>query len=1001
MIGETISHYRILEKLGSGGMGVVYKAQDTRLDRAVALKFLPDNLLHDALALQRFRREVYAASKLNHAGICTIYEADEENGRPFIAMEFIAGETLGQYIHGEPLSVERILTLGIQIADALSVAHAEGIIHRDIKPANIYVTKRGQAKVLDFGLAKLALKSGVVGEEYDATSSSAQEAMSIVGVISGTPSYMSPEQIRGDDLDARTDVFSFGLLLYEMATGKQAFSGNTGGAVIEMILMRAPAGVRSLNPAVPEALEAIINKALNKDTAQRYQNAAELCADLQAVKRALDSGQTVTSWIVAQPRTAEGVAGASPTGSIPAVAASAPNSSGAAIAATVPTTPTVTVAGSSSWNYKWIAIGLASALVFVAAIGGWLYNTRKTHALGETDTIVVADFINKTGDAVFDDTLRQGLAAQLQQSPFLNLLSEQKIQQMLLLMGKPADARLTPEIARDLCQRAGSKVYLSGSIATLGSQYVIGVNAVNCRTGDSLARQQVTADNKEGVLKALDTATTALRATLGESLKTIQKLDTPIEQATTPSLEALQAYSLGRKVMLGQADYDAAVPLLQRATALDPKFAMAYGLLGTCYSNLGEKNLSAENTEKSYTLRGHVSEWEKFYIESHYHSYVTGDLEKARTVYELWSQTYPRDSIPPRNLGVIYQTLGQYEKSLAKTREGIQLTPAAPEGYANLVDVLSHLNRFDEARSVAKEALAKKLDAPDLHFYLYNLSFLRKDADGMAKEVAWAAGKPGKENILSYLEAEATAYSGQLGKAREYSRDAVASAKRTEQKEIAARCEAAAALREATFGNAAEAKRGAAATLALSNGRDVQYIAALAVAMAGDTMQAEISSEDLAKRFPQDTIVQFNYLPTLRAQIALSHGGNGAGNGTGNGMKAVEDLKPAVAYELGAPGNSIFSMSMYPVYVRGLAYLDARQGTLAAAEFQKMVDQPGVVISESIGSLAHLGLARAYAMVGDSARAKKEYEQFFKLWKDADEDVPVLKDAKAEYGKLG
>src|SRR5271163_4128551 len=577
MIGETISHYRILEKLGSGGMGVVYKAQDTRLDRAVALKFLPDNLLHDALALQRFRREVYAASKLNHAGICTIYEADEENGRPFIAMEFIDGETLSHYIHGEPLSVERILTLGIQIADALSVAHAEGIIHRDIKPANIYVTKRGQAKVLDFGLAKLALKSGVVGEEYDATSSSAQEAMSIVGVISGTPSYMSPEQIRGDDLDARTDVFSFGLLLYEMATGKQAFSGNTGGAVIEMILMRAPAGVRSLNPAVPEALEAIINKALNKDTAQRYQNAAELCADLQAVKRALDSGQTVTSWIVAQPRTAEGVEGASPTGSSAAVAATA---SSAAIASTIPTAPTVTIAGSSSWNYKWIAIGLAGALVLAAAIGGWLYNTRKTHALGETDTIVVADFTNKTGDAVFDDTLRQGLAAQLQQSPFLNLLSEQKIQQMLLLMGKPADARLTPEIARDLCQRAGSKVYLSGSIATLGSQYVIGVNAVNCRTGDSLARQQVTADNKEGVLKALDTATTKLRETLGESLKTIQRLDTPIEQATTPSLEALQAYSMGRKNMLGKADYTAAIPLFERSIQLDPNFAMAYATLG-------------------------------------------------------------------------------------------------------------------------------------------------------------------------------------------------------------------------------------------------------------------------------------------------------------------------------------------------------------------------------------------------------------------------------------
>src|SRR5271154_4706911 len=730
MIGETISHYRILEKLGAGGMGVVYKAQDTRLDRAVALKFLPDNLLHDALALQRFRREVYAASKLNHAGICTIYEADEENGRPFIAMEFIDGETLSHYIHGEPLSVERILTLGIQIADALSVAHAEGIIHRDIKPANIYVTKRGQAKVLDFGLAKLALKSGVVGEEYDAASSSAQEAMSIVGVISGTPSYMSPEQIRGDDLDARTDVFSFGLLLYEMATGKQAFSGSTGGAVIEMILMRAPAGGRSLNPAVPEALEAIINKALNKDATQRYQNAAELCADLQAVKRALDSGQTVTSWIVARPRTAEVVEGASPTGSSAAVAASAAaaasasgvaNELGAAIASTA---PTVTVAGSSSWNYKWIAIGLAGALVFAAAISGWLYNTRKTHALGETDTIVVADFTNKTGDAVFDDTLRQGLAAQLQQSPFLNLLSEAKIQQTLLLMGKPADAKLTPEIARDVCQRAGSKAYLGGSISNLGSQYVIGINAVNCQTGDALAVQQVTADSKEGVLKALDSATTKLRETLGESLRSIRNLDTPIEQATTPSLEALQAYSLGRKTMLGKGDYTAAVPMFERAIALDTRFAMAYALLGTCYSNLGEKNLAEENTQHSYALRGAVSEWERFYIESHYHHFVTGDLEKARQAYELWAQTYPRDTVPPQNLGVIYQLLGQYDKSLAQTQAAVQLAPQVATLQANLVETLTRLNRFGDARAAADETAAKKIDSPDLRYYEYNLSFL-------------------------------------------------------------------------------------------------------------------------------------------------------------------------------------------------------------------------------------------------------------------------------------
>jgi eukaryotic-like serine/threonine-protein kinase len=963
MIGQTVSHYRVLEKLGAGGMGVVYKAQDLRLDRAVALKFLPDNLLNDPLALERFRREVQAASALNHPGICTIYDAGEEGGKPFIAMEFIDGEALSQFIHGKPLGVEQILMLGIQLADALSVAHAQGIIHRDIKPANIYVTRRGQAKVLDFGLAKLTQKSGTIGAEGGAEASA--NTTSIVGVISGTPSYMSPEQIRGDDLDARTDVFSLGLLLYEMATGQKAFSGNTGGVVIEAILTRTPTAIRSINPEIPEELEAVINKAVSKDISQRYQSAAELCADLQVVKRGLDTGHTVASMI-------------SPSVS-------------AAIASGAESQTTKTSGGFARW--KWAVGGGLAAAAIVVALGTWLRTERRTHALEETDTIVVADFTNKTGDAVFDDTLRQGLAAELQQSPFLSLVSEQKVQQTLQMMGMPADAKLTPELARVVCQRAASKAYLSGSISTLGSQYVIGINAVNCQTGNYLARQQVTADNKEGVLKALDSATVKLRETLGESLKTIQKLDTPIEEATTPSLEALQAYSLGRKMMMGKGDYRAAVPLFQRATTLDPKFAMAYGLLGTCYSNLGEANLAAEDTEKSYKLRGHVSEWEKFYIESHFYHFVTGDLEKAQQAYETWAQTYPREYVPPGNLGVIYQTLGQYEKALTNIREAIRLGPAVAIHYANLVNTYTRMNRFDEAHSVANDAISKKLESPDLHYYTYNLDFLRGDTEGMAKEIGWSTGKPGKDTILIYLEAETAAYAGQLGKARELSRAAVASAQQVNEKEIAARCESAAALREAVFGNPTEAKREAAATLAFSNGRDAQYVAALAVAIAGDSEQAQISADDLAKRFPQDTLVQFNYLPSLRAQVLLNH--------PGEGLKAVEALKPSIPYEYGAPGNSIFSISMYPVYLRGMAYLDARQGAQAAAEFQKIIDRPGTVIGEPIGPLAYLGLGRAYAMSGDSSKAKTAYQGFFKLWKSADVDVPVLKAAKAEYSKLG
>jgi tetratricopeptide (TPR) repeat protein len=962
MIGQTISHYRVLEKLGAGGMGVVYKAQDLRLDRAVALKFLPDNLLNDSLALERFRREVQAASALNHPGICTIYDAGEEGGKPFIAMEFIDGETLTQFIHGKPLGVEQILLLGIQLSDALSVAHGQGIIHRDIKPANIYVTRRGQAKVLDFGLAKLTQKAGTIGGEGGGA---AQTTTSIVGVISGTPSYMSPEQIRGDDLDARTDVFSLGLLLYEMATGQKAFSGNTGGVVIEAILTRPPVGVRTLNPEIPVELEAVIAKATAKDATQRYQSAAEVCADLQAVKRGLDTGHTVASLV--SPAISEAVARAA------AAEAAAAKAGG-------------------TGYYKWVAMGAATA-VLLAGLGGWLHYSRKAQALGETDTIVVGDFINKTGDSVFDDTLRQGLAAQLQQSPFLSLVSEQKVEQSLQLMGLPADAKLTPDLARSVCQRSGSKAYLSGSISKLGTQYVIGVNAANCQTGDSLGRQQVTADNKEGVLKALDTATTNLRASLGESLKTIHKLDTPIEEATTPSLEALQAYSLGRKMMIGNGDYSGAATLFQRAATLDPKFAMAYGLLGTCYNNLGEENLAAENTERSYKLRSHVSEWERFYIESHYHHFVTGDLVKAQSAYELWAQTYPREYVPPGNLGVIELTLGQYDKALTHIHEAIRLAPAVSIHYANLVNTYMRLDRFDEARGAATDAIGKKADSPDLHYYLYNLAFVRRDAEGMSKELTWSAGKPGKDNIVKYLAAEATAYEGKLEKARELSREAVSASQQVDEKEIAARSESVAALREALFGNGAEAKRRAAATLALSNTRDAQYVAALAVAIAGDSEQAQISADDLAKRFPQDTLVQYNYLPTLRAQILL--------NRPGDGLRAVEALKIATPYEFGAPGNSIFSISMYPVYLRGMAYLDAGQGPQAAAEFQKILDRPGTVVSEPIGALAYLGAARGYAMSGDATKAKKAYKDFLELWKNADGDVPVLKAAKEEYGKLG
>jgi DNA-binding winged helix-turn-helix (wHTH) protein/tetratricopeptide (TPR) repeat protein len=638
------------------------------------------------------------------------------------------------------------------------------------------------------------------------------------------------------------------------------------------------------------------------------------------------------------------------------------------------------------WN--WI-LGVTTVVTLAVASAGAFFYMRKAHTLSEKDTIVLADFANSTGDSVFDGTLREGLAVQLAQSPFLNIVSDDKLSETLRFMGQAPDAGLTPAIARDLCQRVGSRAFLSGSIANLGTQYVLGISAVNCRTGNVLAQELVTADSKERVLRVLGEAAAKIRAKLGESLSTVEKLDTSLEQATTSSLEALQAYSLGVKTKEQMGGNAASVPFYQRAIRLDPNFAMAYGALAASYYNLGEATLAAESSKKAYELRDRVSELEKLHIEGHYFVLVTGDLEKARQVYELWTQIYPRHTVPPNNLAGIYRNLGQYDRVLAEMRESVRLDPADDQIYANLVDSYTTLNRLEEARATAEKA--KDPDSPGLRFAMYQLAFLRNDAAGMAQQLAWAAGKTGVEDFLLYSEADTAAYSGQLGKAREFSRRAVASAERAKEKETAAGYEAGAAMREVLVGNASEARQRAAAALELSMGRDVQNGAALALAKGGDATRAQVLGDDLAKRFPEDTTVQFNYLPTLRAQLALSRN---------DPSQAIEALKAAAPYELGTPGNGEFSPALYPVYVRGEAYLAAHRGSEAEAEFQKILDHRGVVQNGPIGALAHLGIARAYAQTGETEKSLAQYREFLTLWINADPDLHLVKEAKAEYKKL-
>jgi eukaryotic-like serine/threonine-protein kinase len=888
--GVVVSHYRIVEKLGGGGMGVVYKAEDTRLRRSVALKFLADDFASHPEAAHRFRREALAVSALNHPNICTLHDIGEQDGRSFLVMEFLEGANLRQKLLSGALDMPTVIVLGIEIADALEAAHEAGIVHRDIKPANIFITGRGHAKILDFGLAQLE---------------SAEEPLTKTGAAMGTNGYMSPEQAQGKALDARTDIYSFGFVLQEMAVG---------------------AGI------APQ-LKRIVTKCLETDRERRYQHAAEIREELEQLR---------------QPGPGR-------------------------------------VRGRRQWK---VIVPAAAAVMLLLALAAYRH-FHHTPKLTDRDTIVLADFDNTTGDPVFDGVLRQGLIVQLEQSPFLSLLSDARIRATLGLMGRPRDAQLTAEIAREICERTASAAVLDGSIARLESQYVIQLSAKNCRTGESLDDEQVQVARKEGVIEALSAMATKFRKRVGESLATIEKHNVPLQEATTPSLEALKAFSTAKKMDYSSGNA-AAIPFLRQAVEIDPNFAIAYANLGLSYSEAG---LAAETTAKAYQLRERASEQERYFIEAMYYRQVTGDLEKERQVLETWAQNYPR-AVEAHGLlaGFAAQGTGRYETAIEQAKQALALNPNFIFGYANQATSYLYLERFTESADAVRQAGARKLEAPDFVVVRYYLAFLEGDEAGMEREIARAPSE-GAEDLLSDQQALVMARLGRLKEAGTLLRRAADLAEQSGQREAAAAFQTGRAVWESFYGNRAEAKRYASAALDVSRGRDVEYAAAFALARAGDLSHAQALADDLAKRFPEDTAVRFGYGPVLRGLLALDRG---------RPEEAIRELETALPNELHVPPlafNLRFG-GLYSAYVRGEAYLAMHRPADAAAEFQKILKHRGLVLADPVGALAHLELGRAFEMSGDSVPSKAAYEEFLRLWKDADPGIPILRQAKLEYAKL-
>ena len=974
MDSSQISHYRILNRLGVGGMGEVYLAEDMKLGRKVAIKVLSEEYTTSRDRLNRFEQEACAASALNHPNILTIYEVGDDDGRHFIATEYIDGLTLRRKMAATRLEPAEILDIAVQVAAALEEAHTAGIIHRDIKPDNIMIRGNGYVKVLDFGLAKLT-ESLIDRSPSDGEASTRVLVQTDAGVVMGTSHYMSPEQARGKPVDARTDIWSLGVVMYEMATGRTPFEGETSTDVIVAITQKEPAPTARFAPDLPAELDWIIMKALRKVPDERYQTIKELSTDLRRLRQKLEFEVELERSAAPDSLTKSGIA------AVPGAKT---------ITGQVPQTTAGTTSHLSSAEYivteiRRHKLGAALiALTFVAAIAAAIFlYFNKAQALTDKDTVLLADFVNTTGEPVFDGTLKQALTVQLAQSPFLNIFPEERIRETLKFMNRAPDDRITRDVGIEICKRQGLKALLLGSISPIGSHYVLTLEALNAQTGDSIAREQVEADSKEKVLSSLGQAASKLRQKLGESLSSIQKYDVPVEQATTSSLDALKAFSMGTEER-SKGRVRESLALFERAVSLDPNFAMAYARIGVFYGNQGQLELATQYVEKAYELRDRVSERERLYISEKYYGYITGEIPKVIEVLEATARLYPNDYIPHNNLALQYLFVGRYEESNKEAQAAIRLSPSNMSALSNLGGSFMALGRFAEAEEVVNRMKAANPENPEVHADNMMFAFLRQDWATINSEIEWSRGKTPEPDFLSSLSS-AYFYSGQVKKAEDVSRRATALYQKDKRTENAGLSIVVLATNQALFGKCQEAKQNAKLALSYSRGRISLVSAALAFAGCGDAAQAQLLVDEATKQFPLDTPTVSMVAPLVRATLERSRG---------NFEQALQSLETIRAYDMS------FIMGTANNYLRGQLYLDLKKGAEAAREFQVIISRPGVDVFGPTRALAHLGLARATAMSGDLAASRKAYQDFFALWNNADQDLPLLAQARKEYESL-